>query len=167
MRAKDVLSLTQWRSADLPSRCVSAQMPLLEVLPLLLDTPDRRLTVQDDEKVLGVIDESSMLTGLGTLLSARDDSSEIVIECFPEAYAASSIAHAVEDADAHLVDLISHPSRDGKIRVTLRVRHSDPTAAVRSLERYGYEVIEANGPQYSDAQLSAERLSNLRLYLNV
>ncbi|MCM1291307.1 MAG: hypothetical protein NC201_00465 [Prevotella sp.] len=167
MRAKDVISLTQYGSCDLPSRCVAASTPLLQVLPLLLDTPDRRLTVTDNREVIGIIDESSMLTALGTFLSARDDSSEIVVECPPEMYSASSLAHAVEDVDAHLVDLISHPAENGKVRVTLRVRHTDPSAAVRSLERYGYTVTEASGDSYADARLSDERLSALQVYLNV
>lgn len=167
MKAKDVISLTQWKRGGLPSRCVGADTPLLEVLPMLLDTPDRRLTVQDGKNVLGIIDESSMLTGLGLLLSARDDSSEIVVECAPHEYSASLLTRAVEDADAHVVDLISHPDRDGRIRITLRVRHSDPTAAVRSLERYGFDVVEFSGPKYASAVVSDERLSALQLYLNV
>ena len=67
------------------------------------------------------------------------------MECRPEDYSASQLAHAVEDSDAHLVGLLSTPSDDGRLRVTLRVRHCDPSAAVHSPERYDYKVVEAYG----------------------
>lgn len=167
MKARDVISLTQFKRCDLPSRYVAAETPLLEVLPMLLEAPDRRLAVRDDSNLLGVIDETSLMNGLGRMLPARDDCSIIEIECAPHEYSASLIARAVEDADAHLVNLISRPGSDDRMRVTLRVRQSDPTPAIRSLERYGFEVVEAAGSSFAAAEVSEERLSALQVYLNV
>ena len=65
-----------------------------------------------------------MLEGLARMIAARGDCSEVTVECRPEDYSASQLAHAVEDSGAHLVDLFSSPPADGHIRVTLRLRHS-------------------------------------------
>lgn len=170
MTAKDILSPKKG-SADQEalSLRVASDLPMMEVLPRLLEAPGHRVAVVNaaDESVMGVIDEKSFMEGLGHFVAPRDDSSTVVVECRPEAYSASEIARAVEDADAALVDLWSVPTQDGMIRVTLRVRHSDPSMAVRSLERYGYTVIETHGSENADAQLAAERLATLSLYLNV
>lgn len=167
MTAKDVLSIRENTNPLLPMKNVDAGMPLLEVLPHLLDAPGRLLGVVDAGESIGVIDEISMLEGLGQLIAARDDSSVLTIECRDDQYSASSISHAVEDADAHLVDLISRGNRDGNIRVTLRVRANDPEAAARSLERYGYRVIEQSGAVSPQNEVLAERLASLRALMNI
>ncbi|MDE6271827.1 MAG: hypothetical protein K2M31_02330 [Muribaculaceae bacterium] len=167
MRAKDIISPRATEVKLLPMKTVDSDMPLLEVLPHLLDAPDRLLGVSHDGDALGVIDEVSLLEGLGRMIAERDDSSVITVECQPSQYSASALAHAVEDAGMHLVDLISHPSEGGMIRVTLRVRSLDPMAAVSSLERYGYRVVEAPATPDARDALLAERLASLRAILSV
>lgn len=146
---------------------VGSGMHLLEVLPRLLDTRSRELTVTEDGKVLGIIDESSMLEGLGRMIAARDDSSIITVFCSPADYSASRLAHAVEDTDAHLVDLLTTPASDGMIKVTLRVRSSDPTAAAASLERYGYNVEACYGDYSRSDLVSIDRLLELKAFIEV
>lgn len=169
MTAKEILSPGKTVAERCPVRMVEAEMPLLEVLPRLLDSPRREIGVSDGDVGIGVIDESSMLEGLGKMIAARDDCSTITVECRPEDYSASMLAHAVEDSDAHLVDLITTPQDDGFLQVTLRVRHSDPSAAIRSLERYEFHVVEAHGNSDAsrDAAIAAERLLALQTLLNV
>lgn len=167
MTAKDILSHNNPDLLSTPAKSVDSDMPLFDVLPRLLDSPQRVLGVTDGDRRLGIIDSDSMLEGLGSLIAARDDSSEISLECSPAEYSASSIARAVEDTDAHLVDLLTRPGDDGMIRVTMRIRHNDPSAAVHSLERYGYNVTEAHGKANGDISLAAERLLELRALLNV
>lgn len=164
MTAKDVISPRE----NLPAlRRVGPDMPLLEVLPRLLDAPGRVLAVGNDGDLAGTIDEISLLEGLGRLIAPRDDSSVLVVECAPHDYSASTIAHAVEDVDAHLVDLISHPSEDGRLHVTLRIRTIDPTRAAMNLERYGYRIIESPRAGDLDNAILAERLASLRALMNV
>lgn len=167
MTAKDIISLTPSPEKLLPIKSVDAETPLLDVLPRLLDAPGRLLGVSSEEKMLGVIDEISMLEGLGHLIAERDDSSVITVECMPEHYSASAIAHAVEDADIHLVDLISYPSDRGRLRVMLRVRSLDPTPVIGSLERYGYNVVEATQSENAVTDTLAERLASLQALMNV
>lgn len=61
-------------------------------------------------------------------------------------YSASIIARAVEDVDAHLLELHTDIAPDGNILVDIRVSHTDPTAVERSLSRYGYELATPATP---------------------
>lgn len=167
MTAKDILSRRISISQEQAQRAVSADMPVLEVIPRLLDSPKRILRVKSGRDVVGIIDESSLLEGIGRMIAPRDDCSILTVECAPYDYSASRIAHAVEDSDAHLVDMWSVPAEDGHLRVTLRVRRSDPTPTVHSLERYGYDVVEVHGSDYGDGELAATRLLELQTLLNV
>lgn len=100
-------------------------------------------------------------------LIPRDDASIVEIECPASDYSASRIAHAVEDADAHLVDLLSAPGEGGNVRVTLRVRREDPSGVVSSLERYGYTVTDVESRVYSDRDEDMWRFLEFQRMLNV
>lgn len=153
-------------AACLPA--VSAEMPVVDVLSRLLDSPSHRLAVRGaDDECLGVVDSDSLLQGLSTVIAPRDDSSLVMLECHPSDYSASLMARAVEDADTHLVDLWSTPGDAGKVRVTLRVRTLDPTSVAHSLERYGYEVTGTVSGNSADVLVAAERLMELQALLNV
>lgn len=167
IKAKDVISRCQILPAAFTGVMVPAEMPLVEVLPRLLDSPDRLVGVEEEGQRLGVIDQTSLLEGVGRMIAPRDDSSLITVECAPADYSASRLSHAVEDSDAHIVDLWSSPAEHGKIRVTLRVRRTDPTPTVHNLERYGYEVVESSAGSYQDAEVAWERLLALNTLLNV
>lgn len=167
MTAKDVIMLNSLPEGLTPLRSVDPETPLLEVLPKLLDAPGRVLSVAREDDFLGIINQASMLEGLGRLIAERDDSSIITVECPAEHYSASALAHAIEDADAHLVDLISHPAENGNIRVMLRVRSEDSSPAASSLERYGYSVVECTSGDSGATDILAERLANLQALINV
>lgn len=169
MTAKDILSLKRPDTTSAANSKVEWDMPLIDVIPRLLDTPARELTVTEDGEEIGIIDQTSLLEGLGRMIAPRDDCSVITVECSPEDYSASLLAHAVEDSDAHLVDLFSVPADNGRVRVTLRVRHSDPSAAVRSLERYDFRVLEAHssGDSIQSLEIATERLLSLQALMNV
>ncbi|MCH5225952.1 MAG: hypothetical protein J1D77_08110 [Muribaculaceae bacterium] len=169
MIAKDILSLSKPAADSYPPSKVDSEMPLFDLIPKLLDSGSHELTVVEDGEPIGIIDETSLLAGIGRMIAPRDDCSVITVECGPEDYCASAIAHAIEDSDAHLVDLLSAPADNGRMSVTLRVRHSDPTAAVRSLERYGYHVVEAHssGDHFQTMEIATERLLSLQVLMNV
>lgn len=77
------------------------------------------------------------------LMPPRDEASELLLSCDPSDYSAGTIARAVEDCDAHLLNLniTSGSTPRGETMVHLRVSHLDPSAVSRSLARYGYETI--------------------------
>ena len=167
MRAKDIIAIVTDRCAEAPKRNVDSEMPLINVVPRLLDSAEGRLGVTSEGELIGEITRDSMLEGIGRMLAARDDCSVIALECAPGDYSASRIARAVEDTDAHLVDLCSAPADGGKLLVLIRVRRSDPSPAVHSLERYGYDVIWSYGSESVDNDVAAWRLLELKTLLEV
>lgn len=168
MTAREIISPSLPARRPEGLRSVVAELPVIEVLPKLLDAPRRMLeVVEADGTLLGTIDQTSMLEGLGRMIAERDDCSVVTVECRPEDYSASLLAHAVEAADAHLVDLLTTPGADGHVQATLRVRCSDPSPVVRSLERYDFNVTGAHGTADANMVLAAERLAALNAFLNV
>lgn len=166
MTARDAVTICKKPDKELPKETVGSGVPLLEVLPRLLESPHRELTVCGEDGVEGVIDQTSLLEAMGRMIAPRYDCSVIELECTPSDYSASHIARAVEDADMHLVDLLTAPGEEGRLRVTLRVRCEDPMAAVHSLERYGYNVTESYGHE-SEQTAAIERLLGLQALINV
>ncbi|MDE6218407.1 MAG: hypothetical protein K2F64_05335 [Muribaculaceae bacterium] len=167
LTAIDIMSPNMDPEAHIPSRNVSPDTPLPDLLGKILDSPEHKIGVVDGNTLIGIIDETGMLQGLGRMIAARDDSSIICVDCDPSAYSASALAHAVEDADAHLVDLWTVPTDHDTIMATLRVRHSDPSACVHHLERYGFNVAGCRGASFADADIARERLLGLQALLNV
>lgn len=101
-------------------------------------------------------------------------SCRLLVGCRAESYSASSIARAVEDCDAHLLNLNVMPGYDYgyDMIVDLRVDHARPQAAARSLERYGYEVIDACSDSEDCDDDAADdtlrrRVDELIRYLNI
>lgn len=80
------------------------------------------------------------------------DSSRILVACAPSDYSASALARAVEDADAQLLNLnvTSLSPGENRLAVALRVSHRSPMAAIRSLERYGFEILDYDSPSADD-----------------
>lgn len=167
MTSRNAISLAMKSPENLPSSVIDGNMPLIEALHRLLDAPGRRLGVTDDSKMIGVIDESSMLEALGRQISPRYDSSVIEIRCAAGDFSASLIARAVEDADVHLVDMLTNPDENGYLRVTLRVRCDDPSNAVHSLERYGFDVVDSYGNSDTIPVVALDRLLGLQAFISV
>lgn len=71
------------------------------------------------------------------------DWSVIVVECAADQYSASLLSRAVEDCDAHVLNLnvVSGVALGEPSVVELRVNHRNPEPVARSLERYGYTVV--------------------------
>lgn len=86
-------------------------------------------------------------------------------------YSASAIARAVEDCDAHLINLnvlADRPSEaPGQCLVALRVDHRNASAVARSLERYGYRILDLEHAPGADSDTMRERVRELIHYLDV
>lgn len=99
------------------------------------------------------------------------DASTLVLACLPQDYSASVIARAVEDCDAHVINLnvMGEHTPAGEMKVALRVDHRNATAVSRSLQRFGYEVIEVDQPDdfNPDAEMARSRVNELLRYLEV
>lgn len=151
---------------------MTADTSVLRLLPVIAGNPSEsvEITSPDDGSVVGAVGAPDLLRALDTMLSASTpDTSWVEMEVAASGYSASAVARAVEDADATLLDLIATPDREGlpSLHVSLHVSHSDPSAVVRSLERYGYDVTAASGESNADLDTARERFAALSLYLNV
>lgn len=110
------------------------------------------------------------------------ESSRLLVGCSREDYSASRIARAVEDCNAHLLNLnvTSFGERkdygelsdgglsDGKFQVVcdLRVNHRSAAGVGRSLERYGYTVLGTSSADEPD-DTTASRINELIRYLEI
>lgn len=97
------------------------------------------------------------------------ESCELTIECSRRDYSASAIARAVEDADAHLMNLnvtAAEPSA-GTIYVQLRISHRNAGCVARSLERYGYGVVDIHSGFDADTELTAMRIDELLAQIEI
>ena len=112
------------------------------------------------------------LNGVDTrLFPFLAESSELTVSCLRDQYSASAIARAVEDADAHLLNLNVTSDITGvpnEIVVEIRVSHRHPVSVARSLERYGFNVARvktsADDPLTREA---LDRMGELMAYLKV
>ena len=109
------------------------------------------------------------------------DWSRFVVGCRREDYSASLLARAVEDCDAHVLNLnVSEPgaltgdaaagvtSDDGyAVRVELRVNHRNAECVSRSLERYGFAVLSAESSSEADDGRRLDNYRNLMHYLEI
>lgn len=94
---------------------------------------------------------------MSSLYPPREGSSRLLIGCPKRDYSASRISTAVEDCNAHVLNLNLTDIGAGEqghesdmLVVDLRVSHRSPEAVCRSLERYGYEVLLARAQDPED-----------------
>lgn len=109
------------------------------------------------------------------------ESSRLLVGCRKEDYSASRIARAVEDCNAHLLNLnvteigsenpfaADDEVSDGKFPVIfdLRVSHRNAASISRSLERYGYTVLSAKSSDNADDDTTRQRIDQLFRYLEI
>lgn len=98
------------------------------------------------------------------------DQCRLLIECGQGDYCASQIARAVEDCNAQVLNLnvtALPPRRPGGLVVDLRANHRNSEAISRSLSRYGYEVIDAVGPDGPADEAMRQRANELLRMLEV
>lgn len=118
------------------------------------------------------------------LFPAVMESSRLLVGCKTEDYSASRIARAVEDCDAHLLNLnvtniggnMAGDEVDAEYGVSestfpvvfdLRINHSNTARVSRSLERYGYTVIDVQDSAVSDDDTARQRVEHLLKYLEI
>ncbi len=108
-------------------------------------------------------------TRFDRLYPENADATELTIASRPFDYSATAIARAVEDCDAHLLNLnvTSERTPEGNIIVDLRVNHLDGGNIARSLERYGFEVIDYNSPRSLSLDSARERANGILRILDI
>lgn len=99
----------------------------------------------------------------------RLEACNILVGTGREDFVASRIAHAVEDADANLINMNVTELADSNNShiVALRVDHRDPERVARSLERYGYNIVELRAADGSHDPETQARIDELIHYLSI
>lgn len=94
---------------------------------------------------------------------------ELSVECEPSHFSASRLAQAIEDCDAHLLNMnvTSSPSTNGTVTILLRAGMRNTDAAINSLERYGYRVTAVHSSDFDPDNSLTERINDLLTRLNV
>ena len=84
-------------------------------------------------------------------------------------YSASEIARAVEDCDAQLLNLnvTSLAAEEADLVVALRVNHLNAGSIARSLDRYGYQVLDIASSSTLDDDRLRLRAAELLRYLEM
>lgn len=127
------------------------------------------------EKNLTVCPEKNAVTGgasaeLRRLFPYTPECSSLIVECPASDYSASSIARAVEDCNAHLLNLNVTDMKSvfpGNVVIDLRIDHRDSDAVSRSLERYGYSVTSRKGELSESEQRARDNAMELLHYLEM
>ena len=104
------------------------------------------------------------------LFPPQEEECAITVCCTPGQFSASAIARAVEDCDAHLINLnvTSDRTADGELVVELRINHRHGESVARSLERYGYTVMSVAGATGDPSEsVARERIGELLHYLDI
>jgi|GluameStandDraft_1065615.scaffolds.fasta_scaffold03033_9 hypothetical protein len=104
------------------------------------------------------------------VMPAHTDCSRLLVACRPGDYSASMLAKAVEDCDVQLLMLSVTGMRtdDGRLVVALTVNARSASGVIRSIERYGYEVIHSLSCEMSIEHREAmERVNELIHYLEI
>lgn len=131
------------------------------------------MTVKDE--ILTQIDNPKPRFGaleselLARLFPPQGDSCRLVMACRKGDYAASIVARAVEDCDAHLLNLnvTSDVTDEGDMIVELRVGINNGESVARSLARYGYEVVSVEPENHIDNATMRSRIDELMRYINM
>lgn len=142
---------------------------ILEALKLWHTTADGCMDVSDaDGSIAGHLTSDSMVHALGDLLSAPQENVLIELECDTDAYSASRIAMAVEDADTPLLGLWRHGTqRPGKAAAVIMAGAGNPSAICRSLRRYGYDAAPAGHGCDDDLKEAMDNIAALKMYLEI
>ena len=89
--------------------------------------------------------QASEMPELLRLMPPREESTVMTVVCHPADFSASALARAVEDSNAHLLNMnvTGTVREDGRMTIELRtsLRHADNT--IRSLARYGFETVSS------------------------
>ena len=167
MTAHDILRIPPREPSASATPVATADASLSRLLSLMLDSPSGTVAISGREGESGIITAMQLLDACASMMPQRPESSTITLTCAPGEFLASAVARAVEDVDAHLLDMNTLPSADGLLRVVLRVSRIDPAPVVRSLERYGFTVSAAEGDFNTDHDLALSRLEELRRYFDL
>lgn len=116
------------------------------------------------------LDTESSQGRLEALMPSGSECSELLVAVSPGDYSASHVARAVEDCDAHLLNLNVTGARTGAGEpvVHLRISGASARSVVASVERHGHRVIAYTGGSLArDDEENRRRVAELLHLINM
>ena len=126
----------------------------------------------EDRHYVGLLRRSDLFERFSGLLSAGSPGAVVVLECAPQDYAMSQIAHIAEQAGAKLLSIQTQGQEEPAdlgpvpVRITVKLNTSDTARVKHVLEHHGYRVIAAFGEEDTEEEFSY-RLQEFLRYLEV
>ena len=131
-----------------------------------MSAKDNILTQIDTlEEDLGI----DMAQKMARLFPSVEDSCRLTMTCRKSDYAASIVVRAVEDCDAHVLNLnvTGETTPTGEMVVELRVGLNNGERVARNLARYGYEVVKIVHENAVDDDTMRRRIEELMHYIEL
>lgn len=124
--------------------------------------------VADDAgRVSGRLEADDMLCAVADAFGADKADSLVEVVCGADVYSASRLAMAVEDADAPLLGIWCRRTTGNRVEALLRIGSPDPSAACRSIRRYGYQAMPLGGKADADLLTAQRNVDALRMILEI
>lgn len=103
------------------------------------------------------------------LFPFNPDSTRFVVTCRRSDYSAGRIARAIEDCNAHILNLnvTDQALDDDLIAVDIRVDRQDTASIARSLARYDYTVVGSTDDYSAVSDTERERVTELLRILDL
>lgn len=123
--------------------------------------------VNDQEKYIGTITQSSLLQSLSNILSIKEEGFLFLFTMNIVDFSATEICNLVEKNESKILHLyIDNNSNTSQINVYLKIQTKDPEAVQQSFDRYNYDykLLTKSDGEYDD--LYKERFDNFLNYLN-
>ena len=116
-----------------------------------------------------VADDAGRVSGRLEADAFGADKADSLVEvvCGADVYSASRLAMAVEDADAPLLGIWCRRSAGNRVEALLRIGSPDPSAACRSIRRYGYQAMPLGGKADADLLTAQRNVDALRMILEI
>ena len=92
----------------------------------------------------------------------------ITLRIAPIDYSVSEIARILESNHAILLSLLSTTLEpDGYLEVVLKINLEDPSAVIRSFERFNYTVTDISAKENLTGEIFQQRINEFIHYINI
>jgi acetoin utilization protein AcuB len=148
---------------------VTTEQHLFEVIGLASKLKLTLVPVLDENNHFkGVITTSDLIRHIAGISSMDQHGGIIVLEMLERDYSLSQIAQIIEGNNLKVLSMYITSQPDStRLEVTLKVNSNDLTSALRTFERYNYEVKTWISTDDSLDKFYSERLDMLIKYLNI
>jgi len=116
----------------------------------------------------GVITTNDLIRHIAGISSMDQPGGIVVLELIDRDYSLSQIAQIVESNNIKVLSMyITSPPESTRLEVTLKLNSNDLSSALRTFERYNYEVKTWVASNDSIDQFYQERFDLLMKYMNI